>query len=275
VGKREDLKRLVRAALKEDLGTGDVTTRGLVDRPLIGKGRILSRRFGIISGMAAARQVFSQVDRRLRFVPRLQDGARVRPGHPVAIVRGRIASILIGERTALNFLQQLSGVATLTRTYVDQVKGTRAKIYDTRKTVPGLRFLQKEAVLAGGGRNHRMGLFDAALIKDNHIDACTDLDRRIHRIKARWIQIEARTMQEVRRFIELPIDSMLLDNFSIPQLRRAVRWIRGRRRRLEIEASGGVNLKTVRAIARTGVDRISVGELTHSAPALDLSMDIG
>lgn len=273
------LRRAVRAALREDLGRdGDITTRVMVEPGRTGCAAIVARQAGVIAGLDAAREAFAQVDPRLRFVTAVRDGARVRPGRVVARVRGPLRSILTAERTALNFLQQLSGVATLTRAFVDRVRGTGAAIYDTRKTAPGLRVLQKRAVAAGGGRNHRTGLFDAALVKENHLAAAgaADLAVRIRRLRrrARFVQIEAQSIGEARRFADLPVDSILLDNFSPAVLARAVRAIRTRNRRVRLEASGGVRLANVRRIARTGVDRISVGALTHSAPALDLSLDL-
>jgi nicotinate-nucleotide pyrophosphorylase (carboxylating) len=270
----------VRAALREDLGrTGDITSRAMIARGRVGRAVIVARQGGVIAGLDAAREAFAQVDRRVRFTPAIRDGALVRAGRVVARIRGPLRSILTAERTALNFLQQLSGVATLTRAFVERVRGTRARIYDTRKTAPGLRELQKRAVAAGGGRNHRRGLFDAALIKENHLAAAgpaARLAERIRRLRhrARFVQIEAQSLEEARRFAALPVDSILLDNFSPSGLARAVRAVRSVNRRVRLEASGGVRLSNVRRIARAGVDRISVGALTHSAPALDLSLDL-
>lgn len=273
------LRRAVRAALREDLGrTGDITARVMVKPGRTGRAVIVARQAGVIAGLDAACEAFAQVDRRLRFVPAVRDGARVRPGRVIARVHGPLRSILTAERTALNFLQQLSGVATLTRAFVDRVRGTGAAIYDTRKTAPGLRALQKRAVAAGGARNHRMGLFDAALVKENHLAAARGADlvpllRRLRR-RVRFVQIEAQSLDQARRFADLPVDSILLDNFSPDALARAVRAVRARNRTVRLEASGGVRLANVRRIARAGVDRVSIGALTHSAPALDLSLDL-
>ncbi len=272
------LKAIVSAALAEDIGRGDITSDATIPPGTRAVGRIVARQDAVVAGLDAAREVFRQV-RGVSWRSRARDGDAVRSGRVVAEVRGRARSILAGERVALNFLQRLSGTATLTRAFVDAVKGTRAKILDTRKTTPGLRLLEKAAVRAGGGMNHRFRLDDAALIKDNHIAAsgsiasAVDELRRLRGPRFR-IEIEAQTRAQALAFAELDIDVLMLDNMSPSVMRRLVVELRRVRPRLLIEASGGVTLKTVRAVAKTGVDWISVGALTHSAPAADFSLDL-
>ena len=292
------LRSLIKGALKEDIGAGDITTRTLIPRNQRGVAAIVAKEAGIFFGGAVAAKVFRLHDRTLKIKLHKKDGARVQKGTRVLIVKGRVASILEAERTALNFLWHLSGIATLTRSYVDKVRGTGAKIYDTRKTTPLWRRLEKDAVKFGGGENHRFRLFDEVLVKGNHWSAIHDiLDetrcryfgqkmRPLQRKKIP-IEIEVRNLKELAHLLEgsfVP-DRVLLDNFSAPELRRAVLFVRGldlvlrtrykiRRRLPELEASGGINLSNVRAVAQTGVDRISVGRLTHSAPALDFSLEI-
>ena len=264
---------LVKRALEEDGASRDLTA------PLLGRsrvrGRILAKQELVVCGVSVAREVFRQTGARL--VVKKRDGQKAKRGSVVATVSGPAKSVLAGERTALNFLQQLSGIATLTRAFVDRARP--AKVLDTRKTTPGLRALEKHAVKCGGGVNHRMGLHDAAMIKDNHLAAVGDLEElreRVYELAARSVPIviEAQTLEEALLFSTLPVDVLMLDNFSIPNMRRAVRLVRSIHPGPPIEASGGVTLRTVRSIARTGVDRISVGALTHSAPASDLSLEL-
>ncbi|HZN63494.1 MAG TPA: carboxylating nicotinate-nucleotide diphosphorylase [Planctomycetota bacterium] len=271
------LKSIVSAALAEDIGRGDVTTEATVPASKRAIGRIVARQKAIVAGLDVAREVFKQVGATWR--SRAKEGDPVRPGQGVAEVRGRTRSILGGERVALNFIQRLSGTATLTRAFVDAVKGTGAKILDTRKTTPGLRLLEKAAVRAGGGTNHRVRLDDAALIKDNHISATESVAAAVEQLRRRRgprfrIEIEAQSRAQALAFAELDIDVLMLDNLSVPAMRRLVPEVRAIRPKLLIEASGGVTLETVRAIAETGVDWISVGALTHSAPAVDFSLDL-
>ena len=283
-------RSLIRAALREDLGTGDLTTRTLVPRGMRGEALIHAKEAGIFCGGAVAAEVFRLRDRTLKIKLLKKEGARVKKGTSVLIVKGRIASILEAERTALNFLGHLSGIATLTRSYVDKVRGTGAKIYDTRKTLPLWRELEKYAVKCGGGANHRFGLFDEVLVKDNHWAALQSALRMTWALrllamtkKRRKIpvEIEVRNLKELAHLLEgtfVP-DRVLLDNFSVRELKRAVLFVHrktvGARRAVPLlEASGGINLSNVRAVARTGVDRISVGRLTHSAPALDFSLEV-
>ena len=264
---------IVKRALREDGAFRDLTA------PLLGRrrvlGRIVARQDLVVCGLEVARDVFRRV--KARFRPKGRDGRNVKRGAVLGVVTGPARSVLAGERTALNFLQQLSGIATLTRRFVE--RAGPAKILDTRKTAPGLRELQKYAVRCGGGTNHRLGLHDGAMIKDNHIAAVGDLEalrERVYALAARDVPIviEAQTLEQALLFSTLPVDVLMLDNFTIRAMRRAVRLVRAVHPGLKIEASGGVTLKTVRAVARTGVDRISVGALTHSAPAADISLEL-
>lgn len=270
---------IVRAALQEDVGDGDVTSTYFVPEAQLCHARIVAKQPGIISGLEAAMEVFRQVDCRIHAIPVVAEGEEVLPASPVLELRGLTRCVLRAERVALNFLQQLSGVATLTRRYVEAVKGTRTEILDTRKTVPGLRLLQKAAVAAGGGRNHRFGLYDRVMVKDNHLLAGSSaayLQDCIDRVKTDrpdiLVELEADTLVQVKLFLDLRgVDIILLDNMSNAQRREAVALGAGR---VKFEASGGISLDSVRSIAETGVDFISIGALTHSAPALDLSLEI-
>ncbi len=269
---------IVDLALAEDLGAGDVTSEATVPAGAQGRAGIFAKAPGVISGLDAASAVFARVDPEVRFAPRVADGQRVHPGDPVAALDGPAAGILAGERVALNLLQRLSGVASLTARYVEAVVGTGVRIVDTRKTTPGLRALEKAAVRHGGGHNHRFGLGDGVLIKDNHLAAVGGADRvgravRLARERAPHtlrIEVEVTTLDEARQALEAGADVILLDNMDTGTIRRAVELIDGR---ALLEASGGITLETVRAVAETGVDLISVGALTHSAPALDLSLE--
>lgn len=273
------LKAIVSSALAEDIGRGDITSEVTIPGGTRAIGRIVARQKATVAGLDVAREVFRQVGG-TAWSPRSKDGDAVRDGRVVAEIRGNARSILGGERVALNFIQRLSGTATLTRAFVDAVKGTRAKILDTRKTTPGLRLLEKAAVRAGGGMNHRMGLHDAALIKDNHIAARPALDEVVAGMRRRRgsrfrIEIEAQSRKHALLFADtLDIDVLMLDNMTPREMRRVVREVREIRPKLLIEASGGITLATVRAVAKTGVDWISVGALTHSAPAADFSLDL-
>jgi nicotinate-nucleotide pyrophosphorylase (carboxylating) len=236
----------------------------------------LAKQDGVVAGLPVAGMVFRAVDPRVVFRMLKRDGDRIRKGEKVALVGGEIQGILSAERTALNFLQRLSGIATLTARYVQEVKGTKTKILDTRKTTPGLRVLEKYAVKAGGGENHRMGLFDMILIKENHIKAAGGVSKTIVRARSKSrgkkVEVEVRNPSEAREAVESKPDWIMLDNMRSDQMRKAVELIRSASRAIKIEASGRVNLKNVRKIALTGVDFISVGALTHSAPALDMSL---
>ncbi len=271
---------LITLALAEDIGSGDVTSSYFIPESRKARALVVVRGEGVVSGTGLAARVFSKVDPSLRVEVLINDGSRVANGALLMQVEGSARSILTAERSALNFLQRLSGTATLTARYVEQVKGTRARILDTRKTTPGYRLLEKQAVLDGGGVNHRLGLYDRAMVKDNHLVAeggIDELQAAIRRLKQEKpgveVELEADRLSQVARFLDLEaVDHLLLDNMSLEELREAVA-LRGDRPRPLLEASGGVNLDTVRGIAETGVDFISVGALTHSAPALDIGLD--
>jgi len=273
-------RETIRRALAEDLGDGDITSEAFVPDDHRAHAQIIAKEDLILAGTETAAEVFRLVDPAITVALHKSDGARIAPGDVVLSAGGPTRSLLAAERTALNFLQQLSGIATLTREFVDAVSGTKAVILDTRKTTPGLREFERTAVVAGGGVNHRFGLFDQILAKDNHLAVTGDaagLQAAIDRARAKKpgvaVEIEADTLDQVRMLCGLHgINIILLDNMTNDQLREAV-GIRGAKKIL-LEASGGVNLRTVRAIAETGVDCISVGALTHSARAVDLSMEI-
>lgn len=267
-------------ALAEDIGSGDVTCEFFVDAVQLGSARLFAKQPCVAAGVEAAAQAFALVDAELEVRVVRPSGSVLAVGDTALEVSGRVRSILTGERTALNFLQQLSGVATLTRSFVDAVKPHRARILDTRKTTPGLRALEKAAVVAGGGTNHRVGLYDMAMVKENHYAADPRLARlreciaRFHRERPGMrLEVEAQSVEQVRDFLTLEgVDVIMLDNLSVAEMTEAVRLRGGRR--VQFEASGGVTLATVNAIAATGVDFISVGALTHSAPAVDYSLDL-
>ena len=261
---------LIDQALAEDVGPGDATTDLLVPADATGRAVLTQKAPGVLAGLRVAEAVFHRVDPGLRWHAHAEEGVW-REGGRVAELAGASRSILTAERVALNFLQRLSGVATLTARYVREVAGTRARILDTRKTTPGLRVLEKQAVLAGGGHNHRAGLFDAILVKENHAAMAGGVGEATRRALASDlpVEVECATLDEVREALAARAPRILLDNMTNEQLREAVDLTAGR---AELEASGGVSLDTVRGIARTGVDFISVGALTHSAAALDLSL---
>jgi nicotinate-nucleotide pyrophosphorylase (carboxylating) len=269
------MEELIDRALAEDVGSGDVTTQAVVAEAAEARGAIVQKAPGVISGLAVAEAVFRRVDPALVWIAHAREGER-REGGVVAVIEGPARAILTGERVALNFLQRLSGVATLTARFVAAVEGTGAVILDTRKTTPGMRELEKAAVAAGGGRNHRMGLYDAMLIKENHAALASGVGDAVRRALASAppgvpVEVECATLDEIDEALEAGATHLLLDNMSPAELRDAVRRAGGRAR---LEASGGVTLATVREIAETGVDYISVGALTHSAPALDLSLRV-
>ncbi len=268
--------RAVADALAEDLGiVGDITTDATVAPEAKATAVIAARNPGVVSGLDLAETSFRSLDPAVTFERLHEDGTAVAAGTAIARIAGTARALLIAERVALNFMGRMSGIATLTRAYVDAVAGTQAAIVDTRKTTPGLRAFEKYAVRCGGGQNHRTGLFDAILIKDNHIVAAGGLSRAVAAARARAghmvkIEVEVDTLDQLREALAFDIDAVLLDNMSPPTLRKAVAIVGGK---ALTEASGGVNLTTVRAIAETGVDLISVGALTHSAPVLDLGLD--
>ncbi len=271
---------LIMMALEEDIGEGDVTSAYFIPEDKIARAFLSVRHEGVVSGVSIAEKVFSEVDPTLEVQVLVEDGSRVGEGALLMCVEGKARSIVTAERTALNFLQRLSGVATLTARYVDEVKHTRVRILDTRKTTPGYRALEKQAVLDGGGTNHRMGLYDRAMVKDNHLAAeggLESLQAAIRLVKSEKphveVELEADCLEQVANFLKLEgVDYILLDNMSLADLREAVAMGK-KNTKIRLEASGGVNLNTVRDIAETGVDFISVGALTHSAPALDIGLD--
>ncbi|MEX2613408.1 MAG: carboxylating nicotinate-nucleotide diphosphorylase [Gaiellaceae bacterium] len=268
------LERVVQAALAEDVGEGDVTTEATVDADAIGSAQLLVKEPGVVCGLAAAEAVFRALDPDLRFEAMVEEGTVVEHSAAVARVDGPERAILTGERTALNFLGRLSGIATLTRRYVDAVAGTGVAIIDTRKTTPGLRLLEKHAVACGGGQNHRFGLDDGVLVKDNHLRAASSVRVAVERLRAATdlpIEVECDTLAQVSEALAAAVDAILLDNMTPGELRAAVALAKGRAR---LEASGGITLENVRAVAETGVDEISIGALTHSARSLDVSLEL-
>jgi nicotinate-nucleotide pyrophosphorylase (carboxylating) len=289
----ESFLPLVKYALSEDVGTGDVTTLNAVPSNVGARAAIVAKQPGVVSGIDIAAMTFREVDASLKFKSTVKDGQEVPAGAAIATVSGSAASVMTAERTALNFLMRLSGVATLTRAYVNAIAGTGATILDTRKTTPGLRIFEKYAVLCGGGQNHRLALWDMYLVKDNHIRAARGLTNAIDRIQRTrrdlLLEVEVESLDQLHEALRPEVDRILVDNQTPAVVRRCVeevdKWYAanppdhprvrdGARRWPEVEVSGGLNLKTIRVFAETGVDYLSVGALTHSAPALDLSLEI-
>jgi nicotinate-nucleotide pyrophosphorylase (carboxylating) len=274
---QKSIETLVGLALAEDLDQrGDVTSFATLPDTLVIRGQIVAKAEGVIAGLPAVIETYRQVDSGVQVQPRLTDGEPVQPGTPVCDVVGPGRAVLTGERTALNFLQRMSGVATQTNRFVQAVAGTGAVILDTRKTTPGFRHLEKYAVRMGGGQNHRIGLYDQVMIKDNHIDACGSITAAVEAVRKEFTQsseipivVEVRNFAELHEALLLNVHRILLDNMSEDEMRQAVEITAGR---TPLEASGNMSLARVRAVAETGVNFISVGALTHSAPALDLSM---
>jgi nicotinate-nucleotide pyrophosphorylase (carboxylating) len=272
--------RIIESALLEDVGMGDLTGDATIPEQQLGEGTFLCKAEGVVAGLDIASLVFSICDESAEFERVVEDGTQVHPGQPLAYVRGSARGLLRAERTALNFLQRMSGIATATRAYVDAVRGTRAKITDTRKTVPGLRLLDKMAVRIGGGVNHRFGLDDMVLIKDNHIAAAGGIPNAVDRcmkfLKQRGItvgvEVETTSLGQVNEALQCAgVTRIMLDNMDVATMTEAVNLIA---RRVEVEASGGISFATVRHIAETGVDVISIGALTHSVHALDISLEL-
>ena len=272
-----EVRAVISNALEEDLGAaGDVTTKATIPAALVGAADLVSRAYGVVAGLPVAAAVFEQVGQgRVRVEFGSADGARVTPGEVIASVYGPVRDLLTAERTALNLLGHLSGVASLTRLWVDAIDGTGAKMRDTRKTLPGLRRLQKYAVRCGGGVNHRMSLSDAALVKDNHVAAAGGIVAAFKQVRADYpdipIEVEADTVAQAVAVIDAGADLVLLDNMSPADMRKVVEYARGR---AQLEASGALTLDRARAVAETGVDFLAVGALTHSAPVLDIGLDI-
>lgn len=270
------IQKIIRAALAEDIGTGDITTQATVSPKKKGRAVAVAKENFVVAGLEVFEAVFQCQDPDIVVRKMVADGSRVRKGAVLARVEGRLSAILQAERTALNFFQRMCGIANLTAAYVDAVGKTKAKIYDTRKTVPGLRIVDKMAVRLGGGTNHRFGLFDAVLIKDNHIEAAGGIAAAVAARKKHWkrsckIEVETKNLREVKEALVCGADIIMLDNMTSHAMKKAVDWVAGR---ALIEASGNVTLKRVRDIASTGVDMISVGALTHSVRAADISLKI-
>jgi nicotinate-nucleotide pyrophosphorylase (carboxylating) len=264
----------IRRALEEDIGNGDATSNSIVPADATLRGQIIAKQDGVIAGLDIAESVFLELNSAIKFHRRVEDGFEVSNRTVLAMVEGSARALLTGERTALNFLGRMSGIATLTRQFVKAISGTTAEILDTRKTTPGLRTLDKLAVKLGGGRNHRTGLFDMILIKDNHIDFAGSIPAAVERARSGNtgldIEVETRTLADVREALDLGITRILLDNMTIETMKQAVALTGGR---AKLEASGNVTLENVSEVARTGVDYISVGALTHSPKVFDVSLE--
>ncbi|KPJ59552.1 MAG: hypothetical protein AMJ46_10550 [Latescibacteria bacterium DG_63] len=280
---------MVRMALTEDIGGGDITTGTTVAEDLHASAAIFAREGGVLAGLEVARIVFRELDANIEFTPHMKDGENLAAGKRVCTISGNARAVLTGERVALNFLQRLSGVATLTNRFVRRVRGTGVRITDTRKTTPGMRILEKYAVNVGGGASHRFGLFDMYLVKENHIKAAGSISAAVRRIKAKErdipIEVEAKSYEQVKEACECGVDRILLDNMSLTHINKSVEIINNHRQQTrfrkgqteepskpEIEASGGVTLENVKEIALTGVEYISVGALTHSFSSVDMSL---
>lgn len=270
------IERLIREALEEDIGAGDLTTLSTVAEGVSGKGLFRAKRDCVVAGLFLLGKIFSFLDERVAVRMLAKDGDRIRQGTVVAEAEGPVRALLMGERTTLNFLQRLSGTATLTRRYVEAVKDFPCKVIDTRKTTPGLRTLEKYAVRMGGGTNHRLGLYDAALVKDNHIAACGSIARAIQEVRRHApfmakVEVECGKLDEVRQALDAGADVIMLDNMKTQEIAEAVRLVN---KRAWVEASGGITIERLREVAQAGVDFISIGALTHSAPAVDFNMKI-
>lgn len=268
------LQQRLREALQEDIGNGDVTTAAVVPRDRAGESVVIVKEDGVVCALPILKEIYRLLDESVLVEPEATDGDRVTAGQRVARIQGPLLSILLGERVALNFLGWLSGVATLTRRFVDCVSGRHVEICDTRKTTPLWRDLQKYAVRMGGGKNHRNGLYDMVLIKENHIDAAGGIQQAVRLVRDRWgdryaVEVETRNLEEVIEAIQANVDRIMLDNFPIDKIAAAVQLVGGK---CKLEVSGRVTLETVERIARTGVDIISVGALTHSSAVLDFTM---
>jgi nicotinate-nucleotide pyrophosphorylase (carboxylating) len=274
--KEELVKSIIKLALEEDIATGDITTNSIVPMHSVAVAALSMKAEGVISGLEAAHMVFSEIDRETVWTSYVNDGDKVRKGDVIAKVRGSYRALLSGERTALNILQRMSGIATETARYVSALEGTGTKILDTRKTAPGMRVLDKKAVMDGGGTNHRSGLYDMVLIKDNHIKVAGGITNAVNQVKSSVpkdikIEVEVTNMDEVAEAVNCEADIIMLDNMNNGQMEEAVKFIAGR---AKTEASGNMSLERVKEVAATGVDFISVGALTHTVKALDISMNI-
>ncbi len=270
------IRELIQSALKEDIGSGDITTSAVLSGREVGNARVVAKEAMVVAGIGVFKEAFSFSKEEVNFTNSVEDGKFIKSGDVLTEMSGKLGDILAAERVALNFLQRMCGIATLTRKYVDKIKGTGAKILDTRKTTPGLRVLEKYAVMIGGGFNHRIGLYDGILIKDNHIDAAGGIASAVDRAKKRVphtlkIEIEVKNLREVEEALSAGVDVIMLDNMDVEEVREAVSLIKGK---VLVEASGNIKLSNVKKIAETGVDFISIGALTHSAPSSDISLKL-
>ncbi len=271
----KEIDAVVAVALREDMPHGDVTSDNVIPPGSVSEAVVQAKQKGVVAGLPVARRVFETLDPEAAFTAHLQDGEAVAPGSRLASVRGNTVSLLKGERTALNFLQRLSGIATLTSSYVAALQGTGTLLLDTRKTTPGLRVMEKYAVKMGGGRNHRLNLSDMVMLKDNHIQLVGSITEAVNRARTKVspemkIEVETTNLDEVREAVESGADMIMLDNMTLDAMKEVVNWVRGR---VPLEVSGNVDLERIREIAELGVDYISVGRLTHSYNSLDISMD--
>lgn len=279
MNKKKNIEAIIKNALNEDIGSGDITSFATIPAKKKSIGKFILKEDGIVAGLSVVKKVFKIYDKTIKFSPMFKDGDSVKKGETVALVMGSSRSILTCERTALNFLQRMSGIATASHHFAEAVKHTKVKIIDTRKTVPGLRMIDKQAVKAGGCSNHRFGLYDMFLIKDNHIAASGSISsaindcRKFNRKKKKnfKIEVEVENLEQLKEVLENEVDIIMLDNFKIEDMKTAVVIIGNK---AKIEASGGININTVKEVAETGVDFISVGALTHSVNALDISLEI-
>ncbi len=271
----KDIDPIIDAALQEDMPSGDITSENIIPPESASEAFIVAKEKGILAGMEVAERVFKKVDPALNFARYAEDGCLVEKGEKLALLKGSSISLLKGERTALNFLQRLSGIATTTNYFLQELKGSQTKVLDTRKTTPGLRMLEKYAVKVGGGKNHRFSLSDMVLIKDNHLKIVGSITEAVERAKAKVedrikVEVETRSVEEVKEAYSCGADMIMLDNMSLEEMKEAVRWIDGR---VPLEASGNITLDRLREIASLGVDFVSVGSLTHSYKSLDISME--
>ena len=270
------IDKIIEQALLEDIGTGDITTDSIIPHNLKTKGVIKTKEEGVIAGLDIAKLVFKKLDSNIIFQKNIEDGTKVSQNKILAEITGPARIMLKGERVALNFLQRMSGIATTTAKFYEEIKGFPVRIVDTRKTTPGLRILEKYAVRMGGGSNHRFGLYDAVLIKDNHIAVAGSIKSAVNSVRKQIshtikIEVEVENLSQLQEALEMKVDIVMLDNMSLDMMKKAVKMAKGK---TLIEASGGITLKNVREIAQTGVDLISVGALTHSVKALDISMEV-
>jgi len=270
------IDKIIEQALLEDIGTGDITTEFIIPSNLKAKGIIKTSEEGVVAGLDIICLVFKKLDPEICFQSKIKDGKNILPGEVLAKITGSARTILKGERVALNFLQRMSGIATITSKFCQEVKDLPVRIVDTRKTTPGLRILEKYAVRMGGGYNHRFGLYDAVLIKDNHIAAAGGIKSAVNSVRKQIshtvnIEVEVENLSQLQEALEMKVDIIMLDNMNLETVKEAVKMVKGE---VLIEASGGITLEKVRKIAQTGVDLISVGALTHSVKSLDISMEI-